>query len=182
MGIGDDSAFPEHLDTPEERRAAFKDDNESWFLKWRRGIKHWFAFGPRSPSGIAFSPFPPFILARKWRDYPIAIFAEKGKGYWRFEKFGSPDKWTDEDDPTEFLEKNPGYYISRNQYWCEWHKALQWPLFYSKHKYDNPEDVIPVGTRADRDGKIDMFYVGAKMDGDWIYWYVAFYPFGRNFK
>ena len=179
MGIGDPSALPDHIDEPHEWDG--KDDDDHWYTKWRKGIKPWFAFGPRSPKGIAFSPFPPFVLKRKWRDVPKVLWAKKGNGFWRFEADGEPDLWTYDDDPRPFLKDHPGYYLSRNQYWCVWHKALLWPAFLSAHKYDDPKDVIPVGERGDRDGKIWLLYALCKRDADRIFWFPALY-FGRNYK
>lgn len=89
--------------------------------------------------------------------------------------------WSDADDPIPVLKNLTGYYLSRCQYWCEWHTAILWPLFFSAHKYDNPKDVIPVGTKEDRDGKIKMLYLGAKRDADNVTWFPALYG-GANYK
>lgn len=187
MGIGDRSAFPEHLDTQEEVDAAFPDDSQykgffgNLFKRWEKATKHWGAFGPRSPKGLAFCHLPPFIFTRKWREIPAILWAEKMDGYWRFESDGKEDKWSSIDDPNDFLKTNPDYYLSRNQMWCRRHKAILWPLFYSFHAYEHSKDIIPVGERGDRDGKIWLFYIGAKRDADRIFWWIAAY-LGRNFK
>lgn len=181
MGLFDDSAIPEHLDDLDEAKAAFKDD-QVWYMRWRPYVKHWNAFGPRSPKGIAFSYLPPFILKRKWRDVPKVLWAERGPGYWRYESVSKeePDLWSDHKDPRDFLKDHPTYFLSRNQYWCEWHKAILWPFFHSEHRYTDPKHVIPVGERAPRKGKLDMSYAGAKFDKD-CYWYPAMFK-GNTFK
>lgn len=183
MGIFDKSALPEHLKSWEAWKG--KDDDQHWYTAWRKYIKAWSAFGPRSPHGIAFAFtfFPPFVIPvlRKWRNVPKVLFARKKGGAWRFECDGQEDRYDHRDDPKEFLKDNPGYYLSRNQYWCKEHDAIQWPLFYSFHEYSKAEDVLTPGTKEDRDGKITMIYLGAKRDADRIFWFIAFYV-GRNFK
>ena len=209
MGLFDRSAFPDHLDEKHEVEAAFPDDNETGLLgKIRRATKHWNAFGPRSPSGIAFgllpvpllliyaavlaafaifgyglsvwhfAPFLPIPLFRKWRAVPVRLWANGGAGRWRFEADGEPD--LPDKELGHFPDSSP-YYLSRNQLWKRWHVALQWPLFFSAHWYKSAADVIPPGQRADRDGKIWIFYFGAKRDADAIFWLWAFF-IGRNFK
>lgn len=162
------SALPPHIDEAHEWSG--KDDDQHWYTKWRKHVKTWMAFGPRAKEGWA-----------RWRSVPKVLYAKKGPGYWRFEADGKPDAFLQNEDPRDFLDKNPSYYLSRNQYWCEWHRAILWPLFFSSHKYDNPKDVIPIGTKEDRDGKIKMLYLGAKRDADSVYWFPAVFP-GRNFK
>jgi hypothetical protein len=54
-------------------------------------------------------------------------------------------------------------------------------LFLCFHWYKKGADVLPAGTRGDRDGKIVLAYVGAKRDADRVFWYVAAFV-GRNFK
>lgn len=167
------SALPPELQDVENH---FPDDKQygdgffgrayTWFQKT---TKPWTAFGPRATEKWA-----------KWRDIPKLLWAKKGAGYWRFEADGKQDKWFD-GDAKEWLKENPGYYLSRNQYWCVSHQAILWPLFHSFHKYKDPKDVLPVGKKDDRDGKIRMFYVGAKRDADRVFWFPAIYP-GSNFK
>jgi hypothetical protein len=186
MGIGDRSAFPEHLNTKEEVEAAFPDDSQykgffgNLWKRWNKATKHWDAFGPRSPKGIAFSMWPPFILMRKWRETPIVLIARKGVGSWRYEADGKPDVASGM-EPDEFIKANPGYYLSRIQYWSAWHWAIQWPLFFSFHKYNTGAQPIPDGTKEDRDGQLWMGYIGAKRDADRIFWWIALI-LGRNFK
>lgn len=154
----DFNALPEHIDEPEEW--AGKDDDQHWYTSWRKYVKPLFAY--------------------RLKRLPRVLWAKRGKGYWRFESDGKPDLWTEDADPRTFLKDHPDYYLSRNQYWCEWHKAVLWPLFFSFHRYKDPKDVIPVGERGDRDGKIQMLYLGAKRDPD-VTWIPAFYP-GTGFK
>lgn len=162
------SALPPHINEPHEW--AGKDDDQHWYTSWRKYVKGWMAFGPRATEKWA-----------RWRDIPKVLWAMKGNGYWRFESDGKPDGWSNVEDPRTWLKDNPGYYLSRNQYWCESHQAISWPLFYSAHRYKDPKDVIPAGTKEDRDGKILMFYAGAKRDADRVFWFPAVYP-GANFK
>jgi hypothetical protein len=195
MGIGDRSAFPEHLDTKEEVEAAFPDDSQykgffgNLWKRWNKATKHWDAFGPRSPKGFAFSMWPPFVLMRKWREYPTTIFAWHGGGYLRLENTDSsiivpmklPKFIFFPRLETSAASVMVPFYLSRIQPWVRWHIQLQWPLFFCFHWYKTQGDVQKEGEYADRDGKLTMGYVGAKRDGDRIFWYIAAY-FGRNFK
>lgn len=124
--------------------------------------------------------WPPFIVSRKWRKVPVTLWAKREGGPWRYEADGKPDE-ASHLPPKEFTKDHPDYYLSRNQYWCESHTQIQWPLFYCTHKYNSPADVLPSGTRGDRDGKIVLFYIGAKRDADKIFWWIAAF-LGRNFK
>jgi hypothetical protein len=162
------SALPEKIDEAHEWSG--KDDDQHWYTRWRKYAKPWMAFGPRSKEWWA-----------RWREVPVVLYAKKGPGYWRFEADGKPDLWSDVEDPRKFLKYQPSYYLSRNQLWCEWHKQIQWPFFVCEHRYLDPKDVIPVGRREDRDGKIEMKYFGAKRDADRVFWFPAIYP-GKNFK
>lgn len=196
MGIGDRSAFPEHLDTKEEVEAAFPDDSQykgffgNLWKRWNKATKHWDAFGPRSPKGIAFSMWPPFIVARKWRKCPTVIFAIKGQGPWRIESLDGMDTSIEFPD-RKFLffpriESSAAstmttFYLTRVQYWTRWHFALQWPLFISFHRYKSQADVIPAGERGNRKGRLWMGYLGAKFDADWIFWWIAA-NFANTFK
>lgn len=182
-------ALPEHINDPDEIENAFPDDSQfggffgNLWKRWNKATKHIEAFGPRCPKGIAFTYWPPFILLKKWREVPTVLFARKGWGYWRFEKDGAEDRLSAVDNPKEFLAKpeNAGYYLTRIQPWCRSHWQIQWPLFFCFHKYKDQADVVPVGERADRDGKINIGYIGAKRDADKVFWYVAAF-LGRNFK
>ena len=214
MGLFDRSAFPPHLDTQAEVDAAFPDDAQfdgnavGRFWKWlNKKTKHWDAFGPRSPRGVAFGilpvplllvyalvlaglaafghplnwkwfiPFAPIPLARKWRPVPRPVVAFKGRGMWRMEKDGADDLMS----ATPKVNRFSGYYLSRCQYWTRWHVAIQWPLCLSIHWYKSADAVIPAAERGDRDGKIRLLYIGAKRDADAIYWLWGFY-IGTNFK
>lgn len=180
-------ALPEHINDPDEIENAFPDDSQysGWFgrlwkryNKWAKPIEAW---GPRCPRGIAFTFWPPWVMFRKWREIPKTLWAEKDSGFWRCEADGKPDIWTSDDDPRNFLKENSGYYLSRNQYWTRSHRQIQWPLFYCQHRYYEAGDVLPVGHRADRDGTLTMFYIGAKRDADKVFWWIAA-CLTRNFK
>lgn len=166
MGIGDRTALPDHLNEKHEIEENFKDDSQysGWigniWKRWNKATKHWKAYGPRSPKGIAFSHFPPFILVRKWRNIPILLFSVKGVGVWRYESDGNPD-YGSSSEPNDYLNNYPGYYLSRIQYWARWHFQIQWPLFICFHFIwkDNPI----------------MGYLGSKRDADGLYWYPAFH-------
>jgi hypothetical protein len=155
-------ALPEHIDEPHEWDG--KDDDQFWFTRWRKRVKHLFAFSHRCKPGIALSPFPPFILTRQWRNAPVELLLLKGKGEARYE--------AEDDGPV---------YLSRQQLWCRWHIQIQWPLFFAFHWYWKSKNVLPFLTKEDRDGKIVFFYVGAKRDADGIFWWPAIF-FGRNWK
>lgn len=184
MGLFDDSGLPDKLKDPKAWEG--KDDDQHFYTRWRKHVKGWFAFSWRSPAGIALTvmtliaPFWAVPVQRQWDGVPKVIWAEKGPGYWRLEADGKPDLWTDQENPKQFLKENPGYYVSRIQLWTEHHQAVQWPIFYSFHKYNDPKDVIPLGTKEDRDGRIKMAYFGAKKDPD-TYWFPSFFA-GENFK
>lgn len=165
MGIGDRTALPPHLDEPEEIENAFPDDSQSGqLIRWiKKKTKHWLAFSHRSPRGIAYSPFPPFILFRQWRMMPVKLVLLRGEGLPRYE-----------------YEDSDSGYLSRQQLWCRWHVQIQWPLFFAFHWYWKAEDVLPFLTTGDRDGKLVFFYLGAKRDTD-CFWYLAVYA-GGNWK
>lgn len=179
-------ALPEHLNDKEEIENAFPDDSQyggffgNLWKRWNKWAKPIEAWGPRCPKGIAFTFWPPFVLLRKWRETPLVLWAKKGVGSWRYEADGKPDIASGM-EPKDFLKENPGYYLSRNQYWCEWHRQLQWPLFFCFHKFKEAGDKLPENVREDRDGRIVMGYIGAKRDADTVFWYVAAF-FGKNFK
>jgi hypothetical protein len=184
-------ALPDHINEKEEIESAFPDDSQykgffgRLWRKWNKATKHIEAWGPRCPKGIAFTYWPPFLLLRKWREFPIVLFAFSGGGPLRWERTdGSKDSagesqnliWvTSAHDP-----EGKQVFLTRVQLWCRWHVQLQWPLFFCFHWYKTDADVIPAGEKADRDGKLWNFYIGAKRDGD-CYWYLAFF-IGRNWK
>ena len=211
MGLFDRSAFPEHLDTQEEVDAAFPDDSQygdNWFgraWKWvNKQTKHWAAFGPRSPAGIAlmvapiallfwligrpifhwswtwWALWPIYPVLRKWRPKPFVVFAVCGKGSWRLEKLSGgqascPGK-------RFFLENLDGeYYLSRIQPWTRWHFAILWPLSIQFRVFFKKGDVLGTGLNGDTDGKSFFTYLLTHFDGDWIYWCPSAYV-GTNSK
>lgn len=153
------SALPEHINEAHEWDG--KDDDQHWYTKWRKSVKHLMAFGPRAKESWA-----------RWREVPKILFCAKGRGPWRWEYF-------DGSDTGPMITGK--HYVTRCQLWTRWHIALQWPLFFSCHFYPKASDVIPAGQREDRDGKLWLFYIGAKRDADRVYWFPAFY-IGRNWK
>lgn len=174
-------ALPEHINDKEEIENAFPDDSQykgffgNLIRKWNKATKHIDAWGWRCPPGFAFTYWPPFILWKKWRVTPVVLLAFRGKGWWRVEKDGDGDNFVHN------LKDIPkGWYLTRVQLWCRWHVQLQWPLFFCVHWYKDAKDVIPAGEKADRDGRLYLFYIGAKRDGD-CYWYLSCFP-GENWK
>ncbi len=142
-------ALPDHINQPHNWNG--KDDDDHWYTRWRKQVKGYFAFGPRSKHWWA-----------RFREWPITVFAMRGKGFFRLE-----------DDtvavPLEserlFCWWNPnedGFYLSRVQYWTKWHIALQWPLFLHGH-YGQWQG-----------------YIGFKRDADRVYWLSLY--FGRTWK
>lgn len=202
MGLFDDSALPEHLDTPEEWKGT--DDDQSTFFKWRLYIKEWFAFGPRSPHGVALAIFPfplvfmwlvgrhfgmawswwflwpIFPVLRKWREKPFVIFAFCGRGSWRLERTTGGEASAPKQKL--FFDCLEGaYYLSRIQYWTRWHVALLWPLCIQFHFYPKAEDVVPAGTHEETDGELWFFYAGSHFDADKVHWWPSGF-FGRTWK
>lgn len=169
-------AFPTHLDEKEERIAAFKDDQRFWFLRWKQLVKPMFAFSYRCPPGIAFGLIPPFIFSLKWRQFPVVLFAKRGKGIYRYENTDGSQKIQDPE-----LNPRMGYYLSRAQKWCRWSIQIQWPLFIALHYYKRPEFVIAPGSDGQRDGMLWYFYAGCKRDGDGIFWMPALH-LGHGWK
>ncbi len=134
------SALPPHINTPEEW--AGKDDDDHFYTRWRKAIKGWFAYGPRDEHWF-----------HRWRRYPVTLFALFGRGESRWENdllaIRSVNK-------PVFLYPSSGFYLSRVQYWCDWHVQLSWPLFFGCHfKYGKTG--------------IFQFYIGAKRDADIVY-------------
>ena len=188
MGLFDKSALPKHLQSWEAWVG--KDDDDHWYTRWRKYVKAWSAFGPRSPKGIAFAfiLFPPFIIPvlRKWREFPIVLVALSGGGPLRWESTDGSRESIGESQNVAFIKnaKDPEgqqVFLSRVQLWCRWHIQIQWPLFFCFHFYKNKNDILPLGDKVDRDGKLFMAYWGAKRDADRVFWFVARY-IGRNFK
>ena len=161
------SALPEHIDEAHEWDG--KDDDQHWYTKWRKYVKGWFAFGPRATERWA-----------KWRKYPIILVAVRGNGFWRFEDDVQDGTPTPSHRCMKWASAEP-WYLSRIQLWTRWHIQIQWPLFIAAHYYKRSEDRLQFPDKADRDGKLWFFYVGAKRDADKVYWCPAIY-IGRNWK
>lgn len=141
------SALPEHLNTPEKWNG--KDDDDHWYTRWRKQVKGWFAFGPRSTEKWA-----------RFREYPKTLAALRGKGDWRVES--ALDAFMIEVDRLLVIPQARYAYLSRVQYWCDWHVGLQWPLFLHGH-YGEWQG-----------------YIGFKRDADRVYWLSLY--FGKVWK
>lgn len=171
------SAMPEHLNSREEIEAAFPDDSQygdGWFgrlYKWyHKETKTWFAFSYRCTEWWA-----------RWRKYPKVLFAVRGNGRWRFETPVS-DFATTEGMLVDM--KWQSCYMSRIQYYCRWHIAIQWPLMVSFHFYPKVEDVPVYGQPLDSKklkGKVWFGYWN-HFDADLVYWMVTSAYLGRNWK
>lgn len=130
--------LPEHINEPHEWNG--KDDDDHWYTAWRKYVKGYFCF--------------------KFGRLPRVVFAARGAGRWRLED----DTFSGGLDAGVLVNRKfgGGWYLSRVQYWTNWHLALQWPLFLHGHY-----------------GKW-QFYVGFKRDADKVYW-LALYA-GRVWK
>lgn len=142
-----------------------------WFTGW----SWWYLW----PVGI-------LPVARRWRDCPILLFGVFGDGHVRWE---TPDVASEGHAPgrrltvfqREFIASDGRrVFLSRVQLWCRWHVAVLWPLMVQAHFYPRRADVVPVGNREDRDGKIFNFYRGWHKD-EIGYWGDGGFA-GRNFK
>lgn len=187
------SAMPEHLNDQEEIDNAFPDDSQygdSFFgriYRWyNKKTKTWFAFSYRCTEWWA-----------RWRKYPKVLFAIKSKdGYFRIETdnprgpgdcaydarylFNESVWHVDNSDPhTDVFSEG---YLSRIQYWCRWHFAIQWPLMVSFHFYPKSSDVPKYGEiRPELDGKV-VFGYWNHFDADLVYWMITSGYLGRNWK
>jgi hypothetical protein len=189
------SAMPPHLNTPEKIDAAFPDDEQfgttSWWgrlYRWyNKTTKTWFAFSYRCTEWWA-----------RWRKYPKVLFALKSKdGYFRIETPRSDGTSADCAYDARYLVNEVVYhidninpyvdvisegYLSRIQYWCRWHFAVQWPLLFSFHYYFHAKDVPEYGKpRPKLKGKLLYFYWN-HFDADLIYWMVTSAFIGTTFK
>lgn len=155
------TALPDHLNSQEEIDSNFPDDSQysGLFGRLYRG------FHKRTKAMTAFGPRDVHWYHR-WREYPVTLLAVRGPFTWRFETntgdfvFGNFTRWF-----TIFnrkLAREP-HYLSRVQYYNDWHIALQWPLFLHGHVSGW------------------QFYVGCKRDGDRVYWAPSIYV-GRTWK
>jgi len=149
------SALPEGF---KDQADGTNTDWNNWFQKyWRRS---WFAYGPRATEWWA-----------KWREWPITVFAIRGKGTFRFEddvrdfSFGYSLRtlrwWAHKDE-----------YLSAIQYWSKWGFQLQWPFFIAFHYYldDVPQEPEKGGAR-----RVFYFRFGARRDADKVYWSPSFF-------
>lgn len=159
------TALPEHLNSQEEIEANFPDDGQygdTWYgrlwRRWNKITKASTAFGPRD-----------IHWYHRWRKNPITLIALFGKGESRWEN----DIFAIRSVNKSVLLYNPGrtgFYLSRVQYWCDWHIQIQWPLFFSFHFYFG---------KTNKQGV--QFYIGAKRDQDRVYWCPAIF-LGRTWK
>jgi hypothetical protein len=148
-------------------------DNDSW---WQRIKKHWIQYplaaGPLVPSGFW-----------RWREYPKLLYIKKGEGDLRFE---SSDGNLSGIDPIErggkfYLRSNKPdrtleeVYLSRIQPWCQWHRSLQWPLFFNCHYIYRKKNVVtyPEYKSDFGIGKMFTFGIGYKRDAGPTYWPTA---------
>ena len=147
------SALPDHINSPEEWFG--KDDDDHWWTRWRKKVKGMFAYGPRDKHSW-----------HRWRIAPITLFAIFGYGESRWENNFMHLRSTNE--PIFFYRPpKDGFYLSRVQYWTDWHIQLAWPLFFSCH------------IRLKR--VVWQFYVGAKVDADRVVWFPAIF-LGKGWK
>lgn len=206
MGLFDRSALPDHLDEQHEIEGAFPDDDEHGpVIRWlKKQTKHWLAFGPRSPNGVALMVAPIALILwaignvafdwhwtywalwpicpvfRKWRPKPFVIFAMCGAGSWRLEKLSGGDASA----PRQFLwmtDLEGEYYFSRVQPWTQWHLALLWPLSIQFRVFFKAKDVVPTGEHRDTDGQSFFTYLFSHFDADWVFWAPSGYV-GLNSK
>lgn len=147
-------ALPPHIDEPHEWKGT---DHDNWLFRWFIPLKlKYLVFGPRDPHKW-----------HCWREWPITLFAIRGKGWWRFE-----DDLTDHsggwlEDRVLLGKKWDWFYLSRIQKWSEWSFQLQWPFFVAAH--------IFIGK------KVLYFYFGAHRDADKLYWLPSAF-IGLKFK
>lgn len=156
-------ALPSHIDEPSEW--AGKDHDKVWYTRWVKYVKGWFAVGPRSAYAWA-----------RWRKTPITLFAIKGFGRWRMENDLSEIAIFDR----HRCDSWPDWYLSRVQYWCRWHFAVQWPLQITFHRYWNATDVPTYPDRPkDMSMKKMIFAYGpTHRDTDLVYWLMSFFVGG----
>lgn len=164
------SALPKELQDVENH---FPDDDQynnvpvfGRLYRWyQKKSKTWFAFSYRCTEWWA-----------RWRKYPVVLIGLRGKGSWRWEGIESVGG-----HHVLLMEGYSGSYLSRIQYYAQWHVALQWPLMFSCHFYNDAKDVPIPFDRPDVDGKLWFFYWN-HFDADLIYWMLTSLYFGRNWK
>jgi hypothetical protein len=170
------SALPPHLRDIENN---FEDDDQykdHWYgpiYRWfNKKTKTWFAFSFRCPEWWA-----------KWRQTPIVLFALRGNGCWRAEHpVSGEDGWRGRKFWYGFKPMADDWYLSRQQLYCRWHIAIQWPLMVSVHWYPKQEYVPVFGEpKPDLDGKYWNAYWN-HYDADNIFWMLTSIYIGTNPK
>lgn len=188
------SAMPEHLNSREEIENAFPDDSQFGTTSWWGRLYRW--YNKETKTLFAFS-YRCIEWWARWRRYPKVLFAIKSKdGYFRIEtdiRGGSADCAYDArylfnesvfhvDNSDPHCDVFSEGYLSRIQYWCRWHFAIQWPLMVSFHFYPKAADVPKYGEpRPELDGKLWFAYWG-HFDADLVYWMFTSAYLGRNWK
>ena len=145
-------ALPDHLNPYKNPNAWKGTDTE-----WKRWIKGYLAFGPRSKHWWA-----------KFREIPITLLKVGHGGFWRYEN---------SDGSLQFTSYCKGSYLSRIQPWKRWHIFVSWPLFFSFSWIYRREDVLKypdTDTNKLDISKAFVFQIGFKRDADLVYWLTAF--------
>lgn len=162
------SSLPEHLNSPEKWKGT---DMDTDLFRWTLKIKGWFAFSPRATEWWA-----------RWRSIPKLLFALRGKGFWRAEH----DELGERSGRGHWYWLNPiytedGWYLSRVQYYCRWHVAVQWPLQVTAHVYWREKDVPYPPNRPTSLGinKLLYMYGPTHRDTDVVYWIISFFIGGQ---
>lgn len=165
-------ALPQNLSRPHDWDG--KDHDKVWYTRWVKYVKGWFAMSYRSR----------FAWAR-WRNTPRILFAYFGKGDARLESdrdgetTASNGLWYWRNDISK--PELGSMYVSRVQYWCRWHLAVQWPLQVTFHIYWRAADV-PVWPHRPADlgiKKLLFVYGPTHRDADKVYWIFSFYIGGQ---
>lgn len=150
------SSLPEHVNSPEEWNG--KDDDQHFYTRWIKSVKGWFAYSYRSK-----------YWWERWRKKPVVLLAFFGHGESRWENDLMALRSVNKTVALYYPPKNGwSFYLSRVQYWCDWHIQLQWPLFFAFHFKHGKTGLI-------------NFYIGAKRDADKVYWWPAIYV-GTSYK
>lgn len=166
-------ALPKHLQDIENN---FPDDEQFGTKSWYGRLYRWYQ--KKTKTWFAFSYRCKFWWA-KWRKYPKVLFAIRGKGKWRFENPVTDFATT---EGTLINIDWQSCYLSRQQLYCNWHVAVQWPFMISFHWYRKANDVPVYGEPVpDLDGKVWFAYWN-HFDGDLIYWMITSAYLGGNWK
>ncbi len=145
--------LPEHINSSEEWNG--KDDDKHVYTQWIKYVKGYFAYSWKRTHWFG-----------KLRKFPITLFAIFGPGDSRWENdfmfVRSINK------PIFFYKPSTqSFYLSRVQYFCDWHLMVQWPLFIGIHfKYG-------------KTGLVNA-YIGWKRDTD-CFWFPSIY-IGTSWK